>query len=403
MSTQPSLTQHKITVLLVDDQPLIGEAVRRMLAKEQDIEFHFCKDPAKALETAASVSPTVILQDLVMPEIDGLILVKMFRENDATRDVPMIVLSSKEEAKIKADAFAIGANDYIVKLPDQLELLARIRYHSRGYINLLQRNEAYQKLLASQQALAEDVAQAAQYVQSLLPPRIPQGEIRTDWRFIPSASLGGDAFGYHDLDARYFACYLLDVCGHGVGAALLSVSVLNTLRSQSLPQTDFRQPGQVLTALNKAFRMEQQDGKYFTIWYGVYDRQTRQLVYSGGGHPPAILLSGSSPSQLTMQLLKGEGPIVGAFDGLEFGSTACSLDASNRLYLYSDGAFEIYQADGSMWELDTFVELMGKPAYDSGTLDRLIEHITGLCGGKGFDDDVSLLEVEIGTVQPRGS
>ena len=149
--------------------------------------------------------------------------------------------------------------------------------------------------------------------------------------------------------------------------------------------------------------MEQQDGKYFTIWYGVYDRQTRQLVYSGGGHPPAILLSGSSPSQLTMQLLKGEGPIVGAFDGLEFGSTACSLDASNRLYLYSDGAFEICQADGSMWELDTFVELMGKPAYDSGTLDRLIEHITGLCGGKGFDDDVSLLEVEIGTVQPRGS
>ena len=266
MSTQPSLTQHKITVLLIDDQPLIGEAVRRMLAKEQDIEFHFCKDPAKALETAASVSPTVILQDLVMPEIDGLTLVKMFRENDATRDVPMIVLSSKEEAKIKADAFAIGANDYIVKLPDQLELLARIRYHSRGYINLLQRNEAYQKLLASQQALAEDVAQAAQYVQSLLPPRIPQGEIRTDWRFIPSASLGGDAFGYHDLDARYFACYLLDVCGHGVGAALLSVSVLNTLRSQSLPQTDFRQPGQVLTALNKAFRMEQHDGKYFTIW-----------------------------------------------------------------------------------------------------------------------------------------
>src|SRR5439155_23125273 len=95
MSTQPSLTQHKITVLLIDDQPLIGEAVRRMLAKEQDIEFHFCKDPAKALETAASVSPTVILQDLVMPAVVRLIPVKMVREDDAKRDCPTLVLSSK--------------------------------------------------------------------------------------------------------------------------------------------------------------------------------------------------------------------------------------------------------------------------------------------------------------------
>ena len=118
MSMQPSLTQHKVTVLLIDDQPLIGEAVRRMLAKEQDIEFHFCKDPTKALETAASVSPTVILQDLVMPGIDGLILVKMFRENEATRDIPMIVLSSKEE-KAKALA-AAGEVKGVKKVVDKL-------------------------------------------------------------------------------------------------------------------------------------------------------------------------------------------------------------------------------------------------------------------------------------------
>lgn len=141
-----TLTTHQVTVLLIDDQRLIGEAVRRMLADESDIRFHYLEDPKRAIEVAQEIQPTVILQDLVMPQIDGLTLVSAFRANEATRDIPMIVLSSKEEAKTKAEAFARGANDYMVKLPDRLEVLARIRYHSRGYISLLERNEALQKL-----------------------------------------------------------------------------------------------------------------------------------------------------------------------------------------------------------------------------------------------------------------
>jgi len=140
------LTQHRITVLLVDDQAMIGEALRRMLAPEQDIDFHYCQDPTQAIRVANRIHPTVILQDLVMPEIDGLTLVRYYRANPSTRDVPLIVLSSKEEALTKAEAFAVGANDYLVKLPDRLEIVARIRYHSKGYINLLQRNEAQSQL-----------------------------------------------------------------------------------------------------------------------------------------------------------------------------------------------------------------------------------------------------------------
>jgi len=146
MSDNALLTQHRITVLLVDDQHMIGEALRRMLAPEHDIDFHFCQDPTKAIKSANRIHPTVILQDLVMPEIDGLTLVRYYRANPATRQVPLIVLSSKEEALTKAEAFALGANDYMVKLPDRLEILARIRYHSRGYINLLERNEAQAQL-----------------------------------------------------------------------------------------------------------------------------------------------------------------------------------------------------------------------------------------------------------------
>ncbi len=141
-----TLTQHRITVLLIDDQAMIGEAVRRMLAPEQDIDFYYCQDPTQAINMANQIEPTVILQDLVMPEIEGLLLVRYFRANPLTREVPLIVLSSKEEPIIKAEAFARGANDYMVKLPDRLEVIARIRYHSKGYINLLQRNEAHEQL-----------------------------------------------------------------------------------------------------------------------------------------------------------------------------------------------------------------------------------------------------------------
>ncbi|MFW5701538.1 MAG: response regulator, partial [Bacteroidota bacterium] len=153
-----NITEYKIKVLLVDDQAIVGEQVRRMLQPEEDIEFHFCQEPSKAVQTAAELNPTVILQDLVMPDIDGLTLVKFFRAHPQLKDVPMIVLSSKEEAVTKADSFATGANDYLVKLPDRIELVARIRYHSKGYIHLLQRNEAEDKLRKSQKALLSELA-----------------------------------------------------------------------------------------------------------------------------------------------------------------------------------------------------------------------------------------------------
>ena len=104
----------RMTVLLVDDQAAIIEAVRRMLSTEPDVDFHFCRNPIQAIKMANQIAPTVILQDLIMPEIDGLTLVRYFRANQATRDVPLIVLSVNEEATTKAEAFALGANDYMV-------------------------------------------------------------------------------------------------------------------------------------------------------------------------------------------------------------------------------------------------------------------------------------------------
>jgi two-component system chemotaxis family response regulator WspR len=152
---ESGVTQFKVRVLLVDDQLIIVEAIRRMLADQPDIEFHYVTDPGAAIATAHQLQPTVILQDLVMPETDGFTLIREYREDKVLAQVPVIVLSAKEDPKLKAHSFGVGANDYVVKLPDRLELLARIRYHSAGHISRLQRDEAFAFLRASQKNLAD--------------------------------------------------------------------------------------------------------------------------------------------------------------------------------------------------------------------------------------------------------
>ncbi len=383
------MKDYSIEVLLVDDQPMVGEAVRRMLAPESDIHLHYCQNPAEAIPRALETGATVILQDLVMPDIDGLDLVRFFRAHPKLKDVPLIVLSSKEEPVTKAEAFARGANDYLVKLPDRIELVARIRYHSRGYINLLQRNEAYAALLKSQQQLASEVARAAQYVKSLLPQPVNEGLVRTDWRFIPSTQLGGDSFGYNWIDPDHFALYLLDVCGHGVGSALLSVSALNVLRAQSLPHIDFLDPAAVLAGMNEAFQMQLHDNLYFTLWYGVFDRVERVLTFSSGGHPPALLMNAGGTQQLSTQNF-----IVGGFPGKAYVSDQVKIDGPSRLYLFSDGVYEVEGPDENMWSLEELEEFLANPR-DTGIadMDALYTFLQQKRCAPELEDDFSIMKV----------
>ncbi len=130
-----------ISVLLVDDQAFVGEVIRRSIVAESDIVLHVCTDAQRAMAVAREVKPSVILQDLVMPDIDGLDLVRAWRADAQTAKVPIIVLSAKEEPVVKRAAFVAGANDYLVKLPDAIELIARIRYHASSYLTLRQRDE----------------------------------------------------------------------------------------------------------------------------------------------------------------------------------------------------------------------------------------------------------------------
>jgi sigma-B regulation protein RsbU (phosphoserine phosphatase) len=391
--TSPTSTDAKTIVLLIDDQMIIAEAVRRMLAPETDIVFQYCSDPTQALAKAQQVHPTVILQDLVMPQMDGMALAREFRNNPATVQIPLIVLSTKEEPKVKAEAFAMGAHDYLVKLPDRIELIARIRHHSQGYIALQERNTAHAALQASQAALAKELQEASDYVRSILPAPL-RGAITSNWQFISSSSLGGDAFGYHWIDDDHFAMYLLDVCGHGVGAALLSISVMNVLRTQSLAATDFRQPDRVLAALNEAFPMERQNNMYFTMWYGVFEKSTRRMQYSSGGHPPSVLLSTATGSKVATSL-RTPSPGIGTLPDVQFRSLNVEIPPGSKLYIFSDGTYEIDKKDGGMVQFKEFVDVLSNYTEDGERdIERITEFAREVSGKATFEDDFSLMRID---------
>jgi len=190
-------------VLLIDDQAMIGEAVRRLLAAQTDVAYDFCRDWTQAVDTATAFQPTVILQDLIMPGIDGLEMVGHFRRNPVTADVPVIVLSAREEPVVKARLLDAGASDYLVKLPDQVELIARIRVHSDGYRRLLERNAAFAQLELSLAELGREREKSERLLRNILPAtiaeRLKNGEATIAESFSSVTVLFADLSGFTEF------------------------------------------------------------------------------------------------------------------------------------------------------------------------------------------------------------
>jgi serine phosphatase RsbU (regulator of sigma subunit)/anti-sigma regulatory factor (Ser/Thr protein kinase) len=242
------------------------------------------------------------------------------------------------------------------------------------------------ELEKANKAMASELAEAAAYSRAVLPERL-KGTVTTDWVFISSSQLGGDSFGYHWLDDDTLSLYLLDVCGHGVGAALLSISVVNVLRTGSLAGTDFRDPSAVMGSLNAAFPMEQHNEMYFTGWYGVYSRTRGTLRYASGGHPPAVLIAPDGD----VQHLAAKGAVVGAFPKAAYETKSVTVAPGSRLYLFSDGTYEVDRPGGQMMTHEEFSDILADGKRLPG-LEPVVAEIRRQQGTDAFADDFSLVE-----------
>ena len=234
-----------------------------------------------------------------------------------------------------------------------------------------------------------DLARADAYVRALLPQPLTEGAIRTDWVYQPSAKLGGDAFGYTDLGPDRFAIYLMDVSGHGAGAALHSVAVMNLLRQGALADTDPAKPGDVCATLNDMFQMDRHAEMYFTLWYGVFDRTTRRLDYAAAGCHPAYLVPADRGEAVPLRTKNG---VIGAMPGRSYGADSTIVPPGASLYLFSDGVFEVVTAADLQWGLNDFVPLILEPSVEGVAESRRL-HETVMKNAKqdGLDDDFTLV------------
>ncbi len=392
MTPPPNAKSATPARLLVVDDDVMNLDVLQQLLEAHGYSTATAGSGREALARLQQEQFDLVLLDITMPEMDGFTVLQTMKADARLRELPVILISGLEDMDSIARCIEIGADDYLPKPFKPVLLRARIGSCLEKKQLREQEQATYAALVESQKHLAEELAEAEKYVRSLLPEPLT-GKVQTEWRFITSTSLGGDSFGYYWLDDDHLAMYLLDVCGHGVGAALLSISAMNVLRSQSLPGTDFKNPGAVLSALNETFQMDRQNNMYFTMWYGVYNAVKRQIVFARGGHPPAVLLTGTSRETAQPVELKAPGMVIGSMPGLKYRTVTVDLGAFSQLYLFSDGVYEVTLPDGTMWEFNDFVtSLIRPPPPGQSELDLVMDVARGLQGRDTFDDDFSMVK-----------
>ena len=387
----------QITVLLIDDQPMIGEAIRRMLENEKDIGFFYCKEATKALQMADEIHPTVILQDLVMPDMDGLLLVRFLRAKDAsTREVPLIVLSSKEDPQIKAKAFSLGANDYLVKLPDQLELIARLRYHSKAYINYLKRQEAEAKLKEENLRLSAELEVTRRLQQMILPKaselaNIPYLDIAGFME--PASDVGGDYYDvlYHNGSLKIG---IGDVTGHGLESGVLMLMVQTAIRTlMNQNETD---PIRFLQIINQTIydNVQRMDSdKNLSLSLLNYEDGCLRL---SGQHESVILFTNDGQVELIDTLDLGF-PI-----GLEENITdflnqrEIYLKAGDGIILYTDGITEAENEWGELYGIERLVEIVRQNFHlcSQDIQNHIINDVRRHIGEQIVYDDITLLVIK---------
>lgn len=373
-------------VWLVGDDLATFDILRALLRHEAEVEH--ASDPGQALaRAAAGPLPDLVLLESGLADWDGLEFCRRLKASVATAEVPVVLLDQGPGLRDAARALEAGVADFLDRPIDPPVALARLR----GQL-ALRRCRAE---LASQRALVgRELAEAADYVRGLLPPPMT-GTVASDWQYLPSASLGGDAFGHHWLDADRLAIYLFDVSGQGVGAALLSLSVMHALRSQTLHGADFRSPASVLTALNEAFPMEAHGGRFFTLWYGVLDLASRELAFASAGHPPALLVSEPGAGGAPLRELTTWNMAIGLVPGLAFEGSSVKLGRRAKLVVLSDGVYDTAGPGGTPLGFAEFVIAFGAMAEVGRPQSAdILAAMRRMKGGVGeFEDDFSLLEV----------
>jgi phosphoserine phosphatase RsbU/P len=387
-------------ILVVEDTPANIQTLAGIL-KDQDYQISVATNGRQALEIIDRVRPDLILLDVMMPEMDGFETCQRLKSNPAWRDIPVIFLTAKTETADIVRGFELGAVDYVAKPFNAHELLARVRTHLqllRLRIDLARKNE---QLASANSRMMQELAAASRVQRALLPQSpLVCDQARLSWIYYPCTELGGDSLNFFLLDNRYLVMYILDVSGHGVQAALLSVAVTQMLMPRSdehslVCHDGMKQPvapRQVAEELNRAFPPNTLTGRYFTLVYAMLDLAQGTFCYTSAGHPGPIHVSRNGDQRVCDSL----GFPLGMFDEATYEEAVFPLSNGDRVIFYSDGLVEQVNAQQEQFTQDRFISAIRDVA------SLRVEDAAGQLAGRtltwaGSDqpgDDLSVLVVE---------
>jgi serine phosphatase RsbU (regulator of sigma subunit) len=262
-----------------------------------------------------------------------------------------------------------------------------------------------QNLASANDRMKRDLDAAARVQQTLLPQSLPEvGGVRFAWAYRPCDELAGDSLGILPIGDREIGFYVLDVSGHGVPAALLSVTVTRSLSrngDESTPRAEGPapldiSPAKVATMLNALYPMESNGDHYFTLAYGILDTSSYELRFVCAGHPGPILSRPGEPERC----LKTRALPVGMMEDAEYQDTRVTLQPGDRLYLYSDGLTEEMNGAEEQFGDERLLSAIAESRVLSlqESVDFLLEQVVAWRGDEHLRDDVSIVGVEVSPV-----
>jgi sigma-B regulation protein RsbU (phosphoserine phosphatase) len=353
------VTQAKI--LIVDDNDVNRQVLVGILRREGYALLQ-SDDGEQALQLARQHHPDLALLDIMMPGMDGYEVCHRMKVSRQTADIPVIFLSALSETHNKVKGLELGAVDYITKPFDQAEVLARVRTHLkiRGLTQELL--AANSDLREKQRTLEIDLRAAGDIQRSLIPKAPPLVDsVEVAWRFVPCERIGGDVFNLYYLNDTHVVMYVVDVSGHGVPAAMVTVSVSQSLSPLSgyvltedvALQGRYRiaSPRHVLSRLDQEYPIERFE-KHFTICYLVLGVADGRVRYSRAGHPMPVLLRADGG----VERLEAGGTIIGLGGLLPFDEGEVQMHRGDRLFLFTDGILEFQNGAGEVYGEDRLVE-----------------------------------------------
>ncbi len=380
------------TVLLVDDEPVSRLSMAARL-KRMGLRVLEAGNGKEGLAILRRERPDLTILDWVMPEMDGPTVCEQVRQDPGILSSQLILMTSHDQPEQIAEGLARGADDFLSKAASKQEVLARVQSGLRAASLVRSIESTRDELRAKQEELEGELKSAADYIQSLLPVA---GEITRDirmsWSYRPSQALGGDLFNVSHWDDQSVYFYILDASGHGVAPALRAASLSTFLRADNLRHyMNASDPARMMAEANRQYPLTE-DGSYFTLWIGAFDRRTRQLRYTTAGHGGALLQRQSG----TVEWLTHTQLPLGFESDTLYELTSVQIADGDRILLMSDGIYEAPAPTEELWGTTRLeATLMAHRSVPLGeALPALMAEAERWHGSPNFPDDAALLGLE---------